>query len=285
MVTYSTRPKVLGKVAQGVTLKTKQSAVQMNPDDKSLFEWTLEAPHLGKMNRSYLNVQHEDQEYRVYTEIFRSYSNELSGRFSGLATAAGFLLMGEVAYNKWFESLFGWDNYYLSRLRWGVSTKYFQTFTPLEVDSSGTKANISVLTVDLKYRASPGVWGREETLGAILSFQDLNYGDIKAPMLGVGAFWARSMPKVFDNLFNYLPFMNYPKFVDMEFIYYASSTNPDVKLLGNFALNFHGKVHWTDTIFGEAGFGMKRYAVQDLTLSQEAALNTFYGTVGLGINF
>lgn len=284
-VTYSTRPVVYGKINPGVQLKTKQNQVVIDSQNKNLFQWTLDAPERGKMNRSYLDVQFQGSEYRGYTEIFRSYSNEISGRFSGLATSSGFLLMGEVAYNKWFETLFGWDSYYLSRLRWGISTKYFQTFTPLEVSTDGTKANINVLTLDLKYRFSPGVWGREETLGTILSFQNLTYGNIKAPMLGVGAFWARSMPKVFDDLFNYLPFMNYPKFVDMEFIYYPMTTSSNVKLQGNFALNFHGKVHWTETLFGEAGFGVKRYAVQDTSLAQEAALNTFYGTVGLGLNF
>jgi hypothetical protein len=59
----------------------------------------------------------------------------------------------------------------------------------------------------------------------------------------------------------------------------------NVTLNSPMSLNFHGKVLWTESIFGEAGFGMKRYGFSDSVLNQKAELNTFYGTVGLGINF
>jgi hypothetical protein len=36
----------------------------------------------------------------------------------------------------------------------------------------------------------------------MLSYQSVTFDKLKAPMLGVGAFWARSMPKVFDDFFN-----------------------------------------------------------------------------------
>lgn len=283
--TYLENPVVYGQVIDDAKLSTQEKSLLMNPVNKNQFAWTLAAPKKGEINRSYLNVNYQGKEYRAFTEMYRGYSNELSGRFTGLAASGSFLLMGEIAYNKWFEDLFGWDNYQFSRLRWGVSAKYFQAFNKLKVDSEGGTAALSTMTLDAKYRLTPGLWGREETVGGILSYQTVTYDQIQAPMLGVGAFWARSMPKVFDDLFNYLPFMEYPKFVDMEFIYYMSSMKSTVTLQGNFALNFHGKVHWTKEIFGEAGFGLKRYAFDDASSNQQAALNTFYGTVGLGMNF
>lgn len=209
----------------------------------------------------------------------------VAGRFTAVQMAGSFIFMGEGAYNHWFEDIFGWTNYWLSRQRWGVSAKYFQSFNQLKVSAAGDTAPLTVLTVDLKYRFTPGLWGRDESVGAMLSYQDVGFGAAKAPMLGVGGFWARSMPKVFDDFFNLLPFMRYPKWVDMEFIYYASSMSSSVTLNAPMSLNFHGKVLWTERIFGEAGFGLKRYGFADSAANQKAELNSFYGTVGLGVNF
>jgi hypothetical protein len=117
------------------------------------------------------------------------------------------------------------------------------------------------------------------------SYQNVTFGTVKAPMLGGGWFWARSMPKVFDDFFNWFPFMNYQKWVDMEFIYYFSSMNADVKLNNTMALNFHGQVLWKKNFFGEAGFGYKRFGFRDEGQGKEAKLDTFYGTLGLGIKF
>jgi hypothetical protein len=103
--------------------------------------------------------------------------------------------------------------------------------------------------------------------------------------LGVGVFWARSMPRIFDQLFNIVPIMRYPKWVDAEYIQYFNSLNSDVSLGNNFALNFHGKVLWSQDIFGEAGFGLKQYSVSDKSLNKKAGFTSFYGTVGLGVNF
>lgn len=283
--TYIDGIKLEGRKQPVSTVATDQNAVTVDAKDPAIFEWQFRATERGKINRSYLNVEFEGKNYRSYYEIFKGYPRELSGRFTGVASSGDLIVMGEVAYNQWFEDLFGWTNYWASRQRWGVSAKYFQSFNQLKVDTAGTAASISVVTVDLKYRATPGLWGRDESVGPILTYQNVTFDKMKAPMLGVGAFWARSMPRVFDDLFNYLPFMRYPKWVDMEFLYYASSMDSNVTLNSPMSLNFHGKVLWTERIFGEAGFGLKRYGFSDSTLNQKAELNTFYGTVGLGINF
>lgn len=281
--TYLDGARLYGQKLPDAEISTDQHSVSVT--DPTKFTWTFKAAEKGALNKSYLDVKYNGQNYRSYFEMFRGYPRELSGRFTGIAASGTFLMLGEVAYNQWFEDLFGWDNFWLSRLRWGVSAKYFQAFNKLKVDDVGNTAALSVLNVDAKYRVTPGLWGREETVGGMLSYQSVTYDKIKAPMIGVGGFWARSMPRVFDDIFNIVPLMRYPKFVDMEFIYYPMSMSSSVKLDSNFALNFHGKVLWTKTIFGEAGFGMKRYAFQDSSKNQQAELNTFYGTVGLGLNF
>jgi hypothetical protein len=92
--------------------------------------------------------------------------------------------------------------------------------------------------------------------------------------------------------------------VDLEFIYYPvpasvgyQAVNPWTTFngrtgLGNWALNFHGKVMWTDRFFGEAGFGMKNWDfyreftdTNGLFQRQGVLLFTVYATVGLGYNF
>jgi hypothetical protein len=152
-------------------------------------------------------------------------------------------------------------------------------------------------TLDLKYRFTPGLWSRDETWGMMASFQSMSYAAFKGDMVGGGFFWARSMPRIFDDLMNILPIFRYPKWVDLEFIYYPTFINKESKPknfgqgTGNWSLNFHGKLMWSKRIFGEAGFGIKNLDFNKETGSNETFLRqnykftSLYGTVGLGINF
>jgi hypothetical protein len=54
------------------------------------------------------------------------------------------------------------------------------------------------------------------------------------------------------------------------------------------AFNFHGKVQWTPSFFGEAGFGLKNFAWDDQTVGTRGTavrVAIAYGTVGLGYTF
>lgn len=281
--TYSDNIKLFGRKQPMSQVSTDQNSVHMDEADPAEFMWRFKATERGKINRSYLNVDFEGQTYRSYYELYKGFPRELSGRFSGVQTAGSFIVMGEVAYNQWFEDFFSWSDYWISRQRWGISAKYFKSFNDLKVREGS--ASLAVLTADLKYRFVPGLWGRDETVGLLISYQDVTFGTLQAPMMGGGLFWARSMPKVFDELLNTLIIMRYPKWVDVEFIYYGLSLDKDVTLNVPMSLNFHGKVLWSDRYFGEAGFGIKRYSFKNVGLNKQAELNSFYGTVGLGINF
>lgn len=285
--TYIDDVKLYGKKLPDVKVTSFENSIEVDDKDAKYFVWRFKAADRGEINRSYLSMEHQGKEFKAFYEIYKGFPREVSVRLSGLLSATGeTVFLGEAAYNQWFENLMGWTNYYVGRQRWGISAKYFKTLTELNVDKTkGTKANLAVANADLKYRFVPGLWGRDETVGAMLDYQDVSFADIKAPMLGVGAFWGRSMPKVFDELINYVPMMKYPKWVDMEFILYPVSLSKSVNLNLNFALNFHGKVLWTKHWFGEAGFGIKRYAIIDQQHQLQATLNTFYGTFGLGLSF
>ncbi|WP_413290977.1 hypothetical protein [Bdellovibrio sp. HCB337] len=285
--TYDNGVKLFGKKLQEVKVTSFENSIEVDDKDPRYFLWRFKAADRGEINRSYLSMEYQGKEYKAFYEIYKGFPREISVRLSGILQPSGEnVFLGEAAYNQWFENLFGWTNYWVGRQRWGISAKYFKTLAKLTVDKEeGTQADLAVANADLKYRFTPGLWGRDETLGAMLDYQDVTFGEIKAPMIGVGAFWARSMPKVFDDLFNLIPMMRYQKWVDMEFIFYPVSLTPTTTLQTNFSLNFHGKVLWSKHIFGEAGFGLKRYAITDYKVGQQAALNTFYGTLGLGLSF
>jgi len=285
--TYVDDVKLYGKKLPEVKVTSFENSIEVDEKDPKYFVWRFKATERGEINRSYLSMEYQGKEYKAFYEIYKGFPREISARLSGLLQPSGeTVFLGEAAYSQWFENLFGWTHPRWGRQRWGFSAKYFKSLTHLTVDKNkGTKADLAVANADLKYRFNPGLWGRDETVGAMLDYQEVNFAEIKAPMIGVGAFWGRSMPKVFDDFINLIPLMRYKKWVDMEFILYPISLSPQVQLNANFALNFHGKVLWTKHWFGEAGFGMKRYAIIDQKLQQQATLNTFYGTLGLGLTF
>jgi hypothetical protein len=219
--------------------------------------------------------------------LFRGYNGEFSLRLAGVVSADLQLnLLGEMAYNQWFETLAGWNNYYLSNQRWGVSARAFaplKTFTPK--GSTEQALTLKLATVDLKYRFNPGLWERDETWGAILGVEDITINNIHGAFGGGGIFWARSMPEIFDRIFNWFPFMSYPKWVDMEMVYYMVPLDSKIKpgSSSTYAINFHGKIMWSKMFFGEAGFGLKTYDYE--TDTQNIRLQALYGTAGLGFNF
>lgn len=286
--TYVDGAKIFLRKNPKLKITSQENQIESGKESSEVV-WRIQAKKRGELNKSYVNLSSGSQEFRSYYEIYKGYPREFSFRLTGTAQlSGGITLLGESAFNYWFEDIAGSTNYLFSRQRWGLSAKYFRSLTPLEISTStGAKsnANFDILVGDIKYRFSRGLWARDESWGAIGSFQRLNYDVISAPMLGVGIFWARSMPRIFDQLFNIVPIMRYPKWVDAEFIQYFNSLNSDVSLGNNFALNFHGKVLWSQDIFGEAGFGLKQYSVSDKTLNKKAGFTSFYGTVGLGVNF
>ncbi|RYZ68532.1 MAG: hypothetical protein EOP09_09355, partial [Proteobacteria bacterium] len=189
--TYIDGMKVYGIRRDDVKLSSLENLIEVDESDPSKFTWYFKAQERGQMNRSFLSMEYKGKEYRAFYEIYKGFPRELSARLSGMIGDGGTnIFMGEVAYNQWFEDVLGWTNYWMARQRWGLSGKMFKSFTELKVNEKGATAGISVLNVDLKYRFSPGLWNRDESLGAMLDYQSIQFGEINAPMIGAGAFWA-----------------------------------------------------------------------------------------------
>lgn len=285
--TYVDNSKIYGVKAEGTQLESKENSVETEEDSND-FIWNFRAKKKGFFNRSDLIVKSQNTDFYLTYELFKGYPGEVSLRLGGASGTKGLVLQGEGAFNYWFETLGGWGNYYLSKQRWGVSLKRLQSFSNIDIGSISDKT--SSTTFDLKYRLSPGLWGRDESVGLIFGVQKFGYSRFSADLLGYGVFWARSMPEVFDQFFNLIPLLEKPKWVDVEFINYTQSSTEGVTVnkiggsegAGTWALNFHGKVLFDKSFFGEAGFGIRSY---DFVKNQSFSFGTFYSTVGLGYNF
>src|SRR5690606_22490582 len=150
----------------------------------------------------------------------------------------------------------------------------------------GTDPELTTMHLDLKYRFTPGLWNKDESVGAILGYQDLEYRGMASPQTGVGLFWARKMPKIFDDVLNLFSFLRYPKWVDMEGIYYFNSMNSKTQLHGpNYIVTFHGKMFLKPVLFMEGSIGLRGFAITDKSAGRKSNVNMMFTTIGLGLNF
>lgn len=295
--TYSSSATLEGTVSPEMKISSEDS--ESRRLDGDTFEWEFLAPEPGGYNTDTLSIEENGKIWKADYQIYRGYAAEFSTRLTGIASLElDMVLLGEVAGQYWFEKVLFWDNYIFSKLRWGVAAKYFQSLAVLKEDEvTQGIVDLKVANVDLKYRLRPGIWGRDPTVGLIMAYQNVEYGFRQSStlftstnsMAGGGFFWARSMPEIFDRVFNIIPWFRYPKWVDMEVIWYPIGLDADKSLTANLAFNFHGKVQWTKRFFGEAGFGIKNFGYGDPTLNpprgKKIALGIAYGTVGVGFNF
>ncbi|MBL7556444.1 MAG: hypothetical protein JNM24_11535 [Bdellovibrionaceae bacterium] len=278
--TYLDRYRLYGSSKKKVKFTSGELA-KSNTNNE--FQWITTLAKKGEFNTATLEYETEDcSRNRAYFEVYRGFSQEFSLKLTGIKTETQFITLGEVTYNKWFED-FGSKPGSLLYQRLGIGLNYFKSFNDIELGEDGSNSALESQSLALKYRFSPGLWNWDESWGALLSYQTIKYETFTTPIAGAGVFWARSMPKLFDSVFNLLPMFRYPKWVDMDFIYYPASLDSKIKTTGSMLLNFHGKILWTKKIYGEAGFGYKAYSLENADVRTE--LRSLYLTLGLGLDF
>ena len=282
--TYKDEIVLRGRCTKVCNLKPEQGD-SIDIDGQN-FQWRVSLKKKNETEQKELRVLDGSNEWVAQHEIFRATSTELSARFSALTTLdANITILGELSASHWFENILGWDNYILSQQRWGLATKHFQTLTDIVIASGFDPLKWSTTTVDLKYRLASGVWGLQETVGLIASYQHLVLGDETVPLAGAGVYWAKSMPEIFDRMIRWLPYMDHPKWVDMEFLFYPMSIDSSNSVQSVWALNFHGKILWSESVFGEAGFGMRNIDFLGGTSGLNFKFLAAYITAGIGIQF
>ncbi|MEQ1876545.1 MAG: hypothetical protein ABL958_07860 [Bdellovibrionia bacterium] len=263
-------------------LKGQNTEIVLLQDRK--FVWKYAQETRGKHSRRTFDGNFGDQKVSAYHEMYRGFPFELSLRLTGIISQETQWLFGEAALGAWAENLFGWKHPTFSDRRWGMNLRHVASLHLSGNDPGFTSANL-----DIKYRFSRGLWNKDETIGAVFGIQDMAFkgnlsGTLPARMFGVGAFWARSMPKFFNDILDIIPWFHFPKWVDMEGMYYLGSDDSRVSLgQGNYNLTFHGKMFFRPEFFMEASFGAKGFNyVRD---ANQANVTLFFLTCGLGFNF
>jgi len=299
---YLDGSKLYLRAPKGFKPKTKQTSASLSGDGETV--WKFRSRERGAINLAKIQFEGEGKSVDGQFDLYKGFPGELSMRLGFQYGSNGdLILLGEGAASYWFENILGWNNYWFGRHRWGMTSRYSRTLGQFkikeEIDGNlSERAGIlQSSSLDLKYRLSSGLWGRDETWGIVAGVDLLRYDEFSSNRLGMGVLWARSMPKVIDDLFNLLPFMQYPKFVDVELVLYPTLiSSPNVSTLSgasntNFNLNFHGKVLWTPRFYGEMGFGLRSIFLQRVYPGDEErtakTLKYFglHGTAGLGLNF
>lgn len=289
--TYSSNPTIYGYVPSAGELSSQEESITKL--DQYHFAWRFAAPYPDFANRSKITIQsaNNPKPWVAHHRMYRTYPNEVSIRLTGiLEQDFTFFLMGELSAAAWFETIGSWQNRTFSKQRWGMAARYFKSLSPIQTSGSVPASEFSVLNADLKYNFLPGIWHRDELVGLNLSLQQVAIAGTTVNLAGLGTYWARTMPKIFDQIFNIIPVFDFPKYVDMEFIYYPISLTSSATAGSTYCLNFHGRVFWTRRIYGEAGFGFRHYQFSvprpaDPSKNSTLDLSTSYGTFGLGVVF
>jgi hypothetical protein len=270
----------------GFTLpQTKISTVDgpANKYEDGFFTWNVQKLKKGEVSKPNIGVTYGSRNYQGVIDVYRGYQLEIGARMSGVAVVQTkeLLLLSDIVMNYWSETFFGSKNYWWGQQRWGIKAKYLKSMTSIDLLQS-----FSSIHLDIAYRFTPGIWERDATFGAMFDYQNVNVNTDNVSMIGVGAFWARSMPKFFDRLFNIIPLFRYPKWVDMEFIYYFMPMDPKYVLGTNFLYNFHGKMLITPRFYIEGGGSMRQVNYGVVGASQTPLNASFLqGTIGVGYNF
>lgn len=259
--------------------------------------WRAKDLKKGSLAERHLRVKFDDgnssrpaDEKKFFLQVYRGFSTDVGVQFTVSTVAGGVASGSEFHGSYWSEDLYGLGYADWLRLRLGLGFKYFQPQKkiPVAVDESGSQkkeVEISSSVLDLKYRFQPGLWGRDESFGAMLTNHQFTFDEYKLNLLGLGVFWARSMPVFFDELFNVIPFFRYPKWVSAEWVSFFKNSDSNLRMKSCYHLNFYGKVMWTPVIYGDLGFGIRTYDFEDLKESRNPKMSLYFLTLGMGYIF
>ncbi len=177
--------------------------MQVKDSEDRLQTWEFSAPRKFAINTATLDVPGEKTTHKSYLDIYRGGAGEASLRLTGVVTADGdWVVLGEGRVSWWFNDVFGWQNYYLSKQRWGMSARYFATLSKLPVtsDTGNEDVDLKVAQADIRYRLSPGLWEKDRDFGFDCCLRNNDDEEILMRQNRAGIFWARSMPQGLDYL-------------------------------------------------------------------------------------
>lgn len=268
--------------AKNMDFEQKPPTIKENKGKK---EWLVKAEKINIYNENLLTYNMNKQDHVASHLAYRTNPSQFSVRISNTFTASQEqLLSTEFNFQHWFEDIFSIDSYYFTNQRWGIDAQVFNSLKKFTI--SDRESKYDNMSANLKYRFTPGVWNYDESFGFLIGYQNFSIVEKRFPMLGIGAFWSRSMPKAIDDVLNFVPIFRKKKWVNVDFTYYNVPLDKDKTIKSsNYKLSFYGKMLWTNSFFTELGFGMRTHDLQIKSESTEVQFHTYYGIFGLGIDF
>ena len=283
--TYIREPILYGTA--GSDLKVESSETRVKKTSASEFSWRFLAEKDSDDNRARIKLIEKDgTPWVAHYNLYRAPGSEFAGHFTGVLSSSGqAVAMGEIIGIHWFESLGFSDNRRFALQHWGFDARYFRSFSSFALSQGVNVSTFNQLSLNLRFNLNHGIWNRDEIVGVMLSGEHLDFSNLSASLIGPGIYWGRAMPKIADELMNFIPGLRHPKYLEVEFSYLPFAISPGTKPGATYNLNFRGKVFWRPEFFGEAGFGVKQLDFIDNSQAQEAAFTTAYGLFGLGLLF
>lgn len=145
--------------------------------------------------------------------------------------------------------------------------------------SGSSDIELKLMQAEARYFLKPGLWNYDEVWGGIVSGYSTQFSGFSMTSPGVGIFWARSLPEVFDRMLRWVPIFRYPKYTDLDFNYIMGPNGA----AGSYVLNFHGKMFLPNNLYFEAGLGFVSFSFKEGRRSK--GIEAFTGTIGLGYMF
>jgi len=274
---FSVRPRFKSK-RDLITYSDKLKLKVYVPGENNRFKtetWEIQ----GLEKNKWTEVVRDYQNSKVSFHALRMPSYEASMRLSVVRPGSGNVLLpdGEIAILGFHENLFSdeFDNFFTHRIGWRV-----RTFNAIgNVDPI---YNLRLTQGEVRFLLNQSVWNIDETFGLLGAAYQFNYANNSVTAPGVGFFWGRPMPNVFDRLLRWVPWFKYPKFTDLDFTYIPPH-HPRAN--ANLVLNFHGKMFFPNNFFFEGGLSFYQFSTFRESIRRTTTLQAFVGTVGLGYMF
>lgn len=218
-------------------------------------------------------------ESQISYHTLRMPNLEASMRLSVVRPGTENLLIpnGEIAVLGFHENFISdeFDHYATHRFGWR-----FRTFNAL--GSVDPLYDLKLMQGEFRILFNQAVWNIEETFGVLGAMYQFNYSNTSVTAPGIGVFWGRAMPNIFDSLLRWIPWFKYPKYTDLDFTYippHHPNASPSL------VMNFHGKMFFPNNLFFEGGVGYYQFSTFNSGLRRTTTLQSFVGTVGLGYMF
>jgi hypothetical protein len=184
---------------------------------------------------------------------------------------------GEIAILGFHENFFTdqYDHFFTHRIGWRFRTfNSLKNFDPLY--------DLKLTQGEVRFLLNPAVWNIQETFGILGAAYQFEYVNTPVTAPGIGFFWGRSMPNIFDQLLRWIPWFKFPKYTDLDFTFIPPH-HP--KADANFVMNFHGKMFFPNNVFFEGGISYYQFSTYNENQRRTTTLQAFVGTVGLGYMF